>query len=86
MTWIIGVIVTVVDADTFDIRIERSGGPYATGIFGNARIRMVNREVNALRPSFANPVGHDSVIGKRVYCEVHSRSADQILTVTARPA
>lgn len=85
MTWMTGTIVTVVDADTFDIKVERVGGPYATGIFGNARIRMVNREVSALRPGFANPVGHDSIIGKRIYCEVQSRSGD-VFVVTARPA
>lgn len=86
MTWLIGTIVNVVDADTFDVAVERTGGPYATGIYGKERVRMVNREVNGLRPAFLpNTYGYNPLNGKKIYCEVHSRSADQQLVVTARP-
>ncbi len=86
MTFAIGTIICVVDADTFDITVERTGGPFASAIKPNERIRMVNREVNALRPGFgANPYAQNPLIGKKVYCEVHSRGQDQLLVVTARP-
>ena len=86
MTWIIAIILNVIDADTFDVRVERTGGPYSTGINANERVRMVNREVNALRPTFLNPYSQNTLIGTRIYCEIHSRSATQQLVVTARPA
>ena len=86
MTWAIGTIICVIDADTFGITVQQRGGPYAGDIKPNERIRMVNREVNALRPSFtASPYSQNPLIGKKVYCEVHSRSPDQLLVVTARP-
>lgn len=86
MTWLIGTIITEVDADTFDVNVERTGGPYATAIRSSERVRMVNREVNALRPAFMpNTYGYNPLAGKKIYCEVHSRGPDQQLVVTARP-
>ena len=89
MTWLIGTIVNVVDADTFDVNVERSGGPYASSLRSGERIRMCNREVNALRPDFMTQFQYGmpslSLIGKKVYCEIHSRSQDLQLVVTARP-
>jgi hypothetical protein len=87
MTWLIGIITCVVDADTFDIAVERSGGSYASGIRPNETVRMVNREVNALRPEFGyNPYQQDGLVGKKIYCEIHSRQPNLQLMVTARPA
>jgi len=86
MTWLIGTIITEIDADTFDIRVEQTGGPYATAIRPSERVRMVNREVNDLRPAFQlKSYGYHSLAGKKIYCEVHSRGPDQQLVVTARP-
>lgn len=85
MTYLIGIIVCVVDADTFDVNVQQYGGPYATSIRGTERVRMVNREVNALRPSFNTPYQQQSLIGMKIHCEIHSRGMDQSLVVTARP-
>ncbi len=86
MTWLIGTIISEYDADTFDVRVERTGGPYASAVRANERVRMVNREVNGLRPAFLpNTYGYNPLIGKKVYCEIHSRGPD-LLVVTARPA
>jgi hypothetical protein len=88
MTWMIGTIYSVIDGDTFDVTVERSGGPYATSIRPNERVRMVNHEITALRPGWQNPYGSQSsqgLVGRKIYCEIHSRSADSMLVVTARP-
>lgn len=85
MTWMSGTIIAVIDQDTFDISVERTGGPYATALRHNERIRLVNREISDLRPMSGNPYARNALIGKKVYCEVHSRAPDLTVVVTARP-
>ena len=84
-TWLAGKIVAIVSDDTFDVSVERSGGPYATGLRPTERVKMVNHEVSALRPSFMPMHGQQSLLGMRIYCEIHSRSNLGHYVVTARP-
>lgn len=89
MTWMTGTIFSVIDGDTFDVSVERSGGPYASTIRPNERVRMVNHEISSLRPAWYNPYGAQNtsatLIGRKIYCEVHSRAPNSSLVVTARP-
>lgn len=84
-TWLSGKIVQIVSEDTFIVQIERSGGPYATGFQPTERVKMVNNEVNGLRPSFLPQHWQQSLIGMRIYCDIHSKSHLGHYVVTARP-
>ena len=83
MTWLIGTIVNVIEENAFDVNVEQYGGPYATDIRGTERVIYVNHEVNELsRPDM---YGGGSLLGKRIHCEIHSRSPMGHLVVTATP-
>ena len=83
-TWFTARITAIIDDATFDVAVEQSGGPYASDLRPNERIRFVNNEVSQLRPKFLNqPYQQQSLVGQRVRCEVHSRSPMQHLVVTA---
>jgi hypothetical protein len=84
-TWFTGRIAAVIDDATFDIDVEQRGGPYSTDLRSTERIRFVNNEVSSLRPSFSSPYQQQGLIGRRIHCEIHSRSPMQLLIVTARP-
>ncbi|GEM_PF-6016197 len=84
-TWLTGKIVSIVSDDTFEVSVERSGGPYATALRATERVKMVNNEVSALRPSFMPAHGQQSLLGMRIHCEIQSRSHMGHYIVTARP-
>ena len=83
MTWLIGTIVTVVDDNIFDVNVEQYGGPYATDIGPMERVLYVNHEVNSI--SRPDQYANNPLIGKRMHCEIHSRSPNGYLVVTATP-
>ncbi len=84
-TWLTGKIVSVISDDTFEVSVERSGGPYATGLGAVERVKMVNHEVSPLRPGFMPAHGQHPLLGMRIYCEIQSRSHLGHYVVTARP-
>ena len=84
-TWLSGKIVQIVSDDTFVVQIERCGGPYATAFQPTERVKMVNNEVNGLRPNFLPQHWQQSLIGMRIYCDIHSKSHLGHYVVTARP-
>lgn len=85
-TWFTAKITAIVDDMTFDVTVEQAFGPYATDVRPNERVRMVNNEVNQLRPQFLNnPYQRNELVGRRIKCEIHSRSPMQLLVVTATP-
>lgn len=85
-TWFTGTITAVIDDATFDIAVEQRGGPYATDLRSTERIRFVNNEVSQLRPMFLNsPYQQNPLLGRKIHCDIHSRSPMNYLVVTARP-